>query len=74
LNEKLAVVLKKYCNGEYGFDQQISRQGTFQLNLLRLLITLASDFAVYLDFLKNGTVDLLSQVLEESVIFAFEDA
>ena len=45
------TVLKKYCNGDYGFDKVIARDGQFQLALLKLISILASDYLVYMQFM-----------------------
>ena len=44
------------------------------MHLLRLLIILSSEYVVFLEFLKNSTIDYLSQIIEEGIIFAYEDA
>ena len=36
LNQKFTKILKKYCNGEYGFDCPSSKSGKFQLSLIKL--------------------------------------
>lgn len=74
LNSKLVGILKKYCNAEYGFDQLSSRQGTFQSNLLKLLVVLTSDYVVFLECLQSQTFEFLSQLIEEAIIFSYEDA
>ena len=35
LDVKLIKVMQKYCNGEYGFDLNVSKQGLFQINYLK---------------------------------------
>ncbi|CDW88620.1 UNKNOWN [Stylonychia lemnae] len=71
---KLTNVLRKYCNAEYGFDQISSRHGTFQYNLSKLFIILSSDYVVFLECLQHQTLDFMSQLIEEGVIYAYEDA
>jgi len=34
----------------------------------------SQDFLIYLQFLQSSTIDYLSQIVEEGVIFAYEDA
>lgn len=36
LTTKLQKIFKKYCNGEYGFDHEASKNGTFQLALIQV--------------------------------------
>lgn len=74
LHKTLMQVLSKYCSGDYGFDQQLARDGNFQLAVARLLATLAAEFSVYLFFLQSRIELLLAQMLEEAVIFIYEDA
>ena len=35
---------------------------------------MANEFVVFLDFLKNGNLDYLAQIMEEAIIFAYDDA
>lgn len=51
LSHKVISILKKYCNAEYGFDNISSKNGTFQYYLVKLIIILASDYAVFLEYL-----------------------
>jgi hypothetical protein len=60
LAHKLISILKKYCNAEYGFEQASSKIGTFQYYLLKLMIIMASDYAVFLEYLQSQTLDLLT--------------
>ena len=53
LSQKIIHILKKYCNGDYGFDQQSSRHGQFQSNLLNLFILLSPDYVVFLEYLQS---------------------
>ena len=72
LSHKLTQILKKYCNADFGFDHVSSRNGTFQYYLTKLMILLASDYAVFLEYLQTQTLDWLSQMIEEAVIYAHE--
>ena len=74
LSSKLFAILKKYCNADYGFEQLASRQGSFQFNMLKLLSILSSDYVVFLDCLQSNMLDYICQILEEGVIYAYEDA
>lgn len=38
------------------------------------MISLSKDYVVFLEYLQNQSVDLLCQLIEEGVIFAYEDA
>lgn len=74
LSSKLFAILKKYCNADYGFEQLASRQGSFQFNMLKLLSIISSDYVVFLDCLQSNMLDYICQILEEGVIYAYEDA
>ena len=74
LSHKLITTLKKYCNADFGFDHVSSRNGSFQYYLTKLMILLASDYAVFLEYLQSSTLDWLSQMIEEAVIYAHDQA
>jgi hypothetical protein len=74
VHKTVLTVLRKYCAGELGFDQGAARDGSFQLALIKLMVLLASDFAVYLFFLQNKAEQQLAQMLEEASIFLYEDS
>lgn len=74
LSHKLIQILKKYCNAEYGFEQLSSKNGTFQYYLTKLMLLLASDYAVFLEFLQTKTLEWLSQLIEEALIYANDQA
>jgi hypothetical protein len=74
LSHKLIQILKKYCNAEYGFEQLASKNGTFQYYLAKLMLLLASDYAVFLEFLQTKTLEWLSQLIEEALIYANDQA
>eukprot|EP00347_Sterkiella_histriomuscorum_P004034 403361997 len=71
---KLMNVLKKYCNAEYGFEQTSSRSGTFQYNLIKLFSILSVDQKVFLEQMQQQSIEFLSQIIEEGVIYGYEDA
>lgn len=60
LHVNINTVLKKYCNGDFGFDCVVARDGTFQYALLKLMSLLAQDVNVYFYFLKSSSIDFLS--------------
>jgi hypothetical protein len=72
LSHKLIQILKKYCNADYGFDHLSSKNGTFQYYLTKLMTLLASDYAVFLEILQSQTLDWLSQIIEEAIIYLYE--
>eukprot|EP00350_Pseudokeronopsis_sp_OXSARD2_P006401 CAMPEP_0170553122 /NCGR_PEP_ID=MMETSP0211-20121228/10958_1 /TAXON_ID=311385 /ORGANISM="Pseudokeronopsis sp., Strain OXSARD2" /LENGTH=158 /DNA_ID=CAMNT_0010861257 /DNA_START=864 /DNA_END=1340 /DNA_ORIENTATION=+ len=74
LSQKTIQIVKKYCNGDYGFESQQARKGLFQRNLLNLLIILSQDYANFLEFLQSQALDFMCQILEEGVIFGYEDS
>lgn len=74
LSHKLIQILKKYCNAEYGFEQLASKNGTFQYYLTKLMLLLASDYAVFLEFLQTKTLEWLSQLIEEALIYGNDQA
>ena len=74
LHKTLVVVIKKYCNGDYGFDQRSAREGVFQLALLKLMTLISQEFLVYLFFLQNKVEQQLGQMIEEAIIFVYEDS
>jgi hypothetical protein len=74
LSHKLIQILKKYCNADYGFDHLSSKNGTFQYYLTKLMTLLASDYAVFLEILQSQTLDWLSQIIEEAIIYLYEQS
>jgi hypothetical protein len=74
LSTKLISILKKYCNADFGFDHLASKNGSFQYYLTKMMILLASDYAVFLEYLQTQTLDWLCQMIEEAVIFANDRA
>lgn len=74
LSHKLIQILKKYCNADYGFDRLSSKNGTFQYYLTKLMTLLASDYAVFLEILQSQTLDWLSQIIEEAIIYLYEQS
>lgn len=74
LGHKLVGILRKYCNAEYGFDSASSRNGQFQYYLVKLLILLAGDYAVFLEYLQSQALEYLCQIVEEGVIYAYDSA
>lgn len=73
LAPKLLNLLKKYCNADYGFDHQSTKNGVFQYYLLKLLIILSSDYATFLELLQKNVLDYLSQVAEEAIMYSYEE-
>jgi hypothetical protein len=41
---------------------------------MKLMAVISQDFMVYLFFLQNNALEHLSQIVEEAIIFAYEDA
>lgn len=70
LTPKLQKIFKKYCNGEYGFDHEASRNGKFQLALIQVTRNVLIDHASnndkdksqvpFFDFLANQTMDYIA--------------
>ena len=63
-------ILKKYCNAEYGFDAIASRDGRFQYYMVKTLVVTSAEYPVYLEYLQGKTLDWLSQIIEEALIYA----
>ena len=74
LNQKITKILKKYCNGEYGFDNFTSKTGRFQLSAIKVTRNLLDSDTQYFEYLTNSTIDYLAQIVEEAVIYAHQDA
>ena len=72
LHETLISIMRKYCNGEYGFESRESVSGEFQLGLLQAFIKLASDQRLLEEFLTGGLFSLLTQMVEEAIVFGFK--
>jgi hypothetical protein len=66
LTSKLQMAYKKYCNGEYTFDQDVSKNGKFQLALIKVSRNVIlnpngyKDKNPMLDFLVNQTMDYIA--------------
>ena len=60
LNEKLLKVLKKYCNGDYGFDTKCSKLGRFQFSFIKLLSLACAESITFTEFLQNKVLEYLS--------------
>ena len=69
---KVIKVLQKYCNGDYGFDQEISKLGNFQYCMVHCLIALSESFTEFDEFLKEGVITMLGQIVEESFIYIYD--
>ena len=41
---------------------------------MKLLVVLTSDYVVFLEFLQGQTFEFLTQLIEEAVIYSYEDA
>jgi len=52
-------VLSKYCNGEYGFDEPLARNGTFQFHLISLIARASANYVAFNTFLKQGTLEYI---------------
>lgn len=74
LNQKVTKILKKYCNGEYGFDNYSSKSGKFQLSAIKVTRNLLDTDTQYFEYLTNSTIDYLAQIVEEAIIYAHQDA
>jgi hypothetical protein len=70
LPHKLLSILKKYCNAEYGFEAVASRDGRFQYYLTKMLVVTAAEYPVYLEYIQGKTLEWLSQLIEEALIYA----
>jgi hypothetical protein len=73
LQEPLLKILQKYCNGEYGFEHPLQKQGTFQLSLIRVLVRQSNSFVNWVQLVQEGALQLLSQLAEEAVILIVEE-
>ncbi|TNV74683.1 hypothetical protein FGO68_gene6543 [Halteria grandinella] len=74
LSHKLIGIVQKYCQCDYGFENQSSKTGVFQYYFVKLMIILAGDYAVFLEFLQGNILDSLSQLVEEGVILSYNDS
>lgn len=72
LHTKLIKIVHKYCNGDYGFDWKVSKQGIFQLSYMQIISkTFSSDYLV--DKLSNSNFfDLYTQLIEEALIYVYD--
>lgn len=72
LDLKLIKIIQKYCNGDYGFDLNVSKQGIFQLNYFKAILK-SFNCEILVEKLANSDFfELYGQLIEESLIFAFD--
>ena len=69
---KITKVIQKYCNGDYGFDQDVSKLGNFQYCVVKALITLSDSFLDFVEFLQGGVFTMLGQIVEEAFIYIYD--
>jgi len=72
INSKIIKVIQKYCNGDYGFDQDIAKLGSFQYCIIKCLIVLSDTFLDFVEFLQNGVFSMLGQICEEAIIYIYD--
>ncbi len=69
---KVVKVLQKYCNGEYGFDQEIAKLGIFQYCVTRCLIALSDNLVDFMDLVQSNALTMLGQIVEEALIYVYD--
>eukprot|EP00357_Protocruzia_adherens_P007084 CAMPEP_0114983084 /NCGR_PEP_ID=MMETSP0216-20121206/6496_1 /TAXON_ID=223996 /ORGANISM="Protocruzia adherens, Strain Boccale" /LENGTH=502 /DNA_ID=CAMNT_0002345013 /DNA_START=47 /DNA_END=1555 /DNA_ORIENTATION=- len=73
--DHLISIVKKYCNGDYGFDDnKSSKNGAMQLAMIKCLIVAAADEVTAIQLLKDGIFDYLFQMIEESCLYIYTNA
>eukprot|EP00826_Nyctotherus_ovalis_P020003 TRINITY_DN16243_c0_g2_i2.p1 TRINITY_DN16243_c0_g2~~TRINITY_DN16243_c0_g2_i2.p1 ORF type:complete len:408 (-),score=128.39 TRINITY_DN16243_c0_g2_i2:52-1275(-) len=74
VRQKVVRVVHKYCNGDYEFDQEVTKLGSFQYCLLQCLISLSESFKDFDEFLAGGIFGMLGQIAEEAFIYTYDKA
>ena len=72
LVHKLLNIMGKYCHGDFGFEAEVSKLGLFQYFLTRALIVTSEQFLDFIEYMQADCVQMLSQIMEEAVIFVFD--
>ena len=72
LTRKLLNIMTKYCHGDFGFESEVSKLGLFQYFLSRALIATSEQFLDFIEYMEGESVQMLTQMMEEAVIFAFD--
>ncbi len=73
LPETLVGILEKYCNGEFGFEEEESVSGRFQIALVRVVVRVSGDIGVYRWLLEGKFLELYTQLVEEALILGFQE-
>ena len=75
LHSSLVTILKRYCNGEYGFDSHWCKAGLFQQKVLLIfnqLLDLGSS-KVVVKLIQLSAFEFLGQMVEEAVIYLYKE-
>jgi len=72
ITQKVIKVLQKYCNGDYEFDQEITKLGSFQYCLIQSLISLSGSFKDFDELLEGDVFGMLGQIVEEGLIYIYD--
>ena len=70
LDDKLIKIIQKYCNGDYGFDLNVSKQGIFQWNYIKAILKWFSVDVLIQKLANSEFFELYGQLIEEALIFA----
>ena len=75
LQESLLRVLQKYCDGGFGFEGEVVRSGLLQLGAMSVLVRLSRTRTGFQELLDaTPALELVTQLMEEAIIFVYEDA
>ena len=66
-------MLQKYCEGEYGFEHPCAKNGTFQLEISKSVVSQSTGFLGFQSLVAAGTIELLGQIGEEALIIYIDD-
>jgi hypothetical protein len=72
LDEKLLVIVQKYCNGDYGFDLTVSKIGHFQKAFMHVILKTFTYEILIEKLIGSEFFELYGQVIEEALIFAYD--
>jgi len=72
LDLKLIQIIQKYCNGDYGFDLEVSKQGSFQVSYIKAVTKTFSNDVLVENLANSDFFELYGQIIEEALIFAYD--
>ncbi|CAI2359357.1 unnamed protein product [Moneuplotes crassus] len=72
LDQKLIRIIQKYCNGDYGFDLNVSKIGSFQRNYFRVIMKTFTTEVLVDKLADSDFFELYGQLIQEALIFAYD--